>query len=88
MPDHSPQNERQLKDGTSQLLRGGAFILAIGLVAMALLLSVLGGVGMEGAHSNMGWLALITGMMCLPFGLMLFLLGFAKWLRQRSLRLK
>ena len=73
-------------DGTTQLLRGGSLILLIGVIAMALLMTVLGGVGVEGARSNMGWLTLITGMMCLPFGLMLTALGAAKWLRRRNLK--
>ncbi len=72
-------------DGTKQLLRGGSLILLIGVVAIGLLMTVLGGVGVEGAHNNLGWLALITGAMCLPFGLMLTALGFAKWLRNRNL---
>ena len=75
-------------DGTTQLLRWGSLILAAGVVAVGLLMTVLGGVGVEGARSNMGWLALIAGMMCLPFGLMLTLLGIAKWLRRRSLARK
>jgi hypothetical protein len=75
-------------DGTTQLLRWGSLILAAGFVAIGLLMTVLGGVGVEGARSNMGWLALITGMMCLPFGLMLTALGVAKWLRWRSLTRK
>jgi hypothetical protein len=75
-------------DGTTQLLRWGSLILAAGFVAIGLLMTVLGGVGVEGARSNMGWLALITGMMCLPFGLMLTALGVAKWLRRRSLSRK
>jgi hypothetical protein len=72
-------------DGTTQLLRGGSLILLIGVVAVGLLMTVFGGVGVEGARSNAGWLALIVGMMCLPFGLLIFTLGFAKWLRRRSL---
>ena len=75
-------------DGTRQLLRGGSLILLIGVVAIGLLMTVLGGVGVEGAHNNLGWLALITGAMCLPFGLMLAALGVAKWLRKRSLSRK
>jgi hypothetical protein len=75
-------------DGTAQLLRWGSLILAVGLLAVGLLMTVLGGVGVEGARSNMGWLALITGMMCLPFGLMLTALGLAKWLRRRGLSRK
>ena len=73
-------------DGTSQLLRWGSLILATGVLAIALLLTVLGGVGVEGAHSNAGWFALIVAMMCVPFGLMLTTLGAAKWLRRRNLR--
>jgi hypothetical protein len=72
-------------DGTTQLLRWGSLILLIGLVAIILLMTFLGGVGVEGAHNNAGWLALITGAMCLPFGLMLAVLGAAKWLRKRNL---
>lgn len=76
----------QADDGTRQLLRGGLSILGFGLLAIVLLLTVLGGVGVDGARTNMGWLALVIGMMCVPFGLMLGVLGFAKWLRGRSLR--
>jgi len=75
----------QSADGTSQLLRWGGAILALGVVAFALLMTAFGGVGVEGAHNNAGWLALIVGAMCLPFGLMLFALGAAKWLRNRSI---
>jgi hypothetical protein len=77
--------ERIANDGTTQLLRGGSLIMIVGLVAFILLMTTLGGVGVEGAHSNAGWLALITAMMCLPFGLMLAALGAAKWLRNRRL---
>ena len=81
-----PQQESDLPDdGTTQLLRWGSLILAAGVAAIALLMTILGGVGVEGARSNAGWLALITGMMCLPFGLMLTALGVAKWLRRRNI---
>jgi hypothetical protein len=73
------------EDGTRQLLRWGSLITAVGGAAVALLMTVFGGVSVEGAHSNPGWLALIVGMMCLPFGLMLSVLGTAKWLRRRSI---
>ena len=73
-------------DGTNQLLRGGLSILGFGLLAVALLFTILGGIGVDGARSNAGWLALVIGMMCVPFGLMLSMLGAAKWLRRRNLR--
>jgi uncharacterized membrane protein YidH (DUF202 family) len=73
-------------DGTRQLLGGGLSILGFGLLAITLLFAVLGGVGTDGAHTNAGWLALVIGMMCVPFGLMLSALGLAKWLRRRNQR--
>jgi len=85
MPSKNGQIKDGIEDGTTQLLRGGSLILLIGAVAIGLLMTVLGGVGVEGAHNNLGWLALIAGAMCLPFGLMLTALGVAKWLRRRSL---
>jgi uncharacterized membrane protein AbrB (regulator of aidB expression) len=80
-----PQRQTPSTDGTRELLRGGSLILAVGLFCLILLLTLFGGVTLEGAHSNAGWLALIIAAMCLPFGLLIFTLGFAKWLRNRSL---
>jgi hypothetical protein len=71
-------------DGTRELLVSGSLIIVVGVVCMGLLMTVFGGVSVEGAHSNSGWLALILGMMCLPFGGMLLVLGVAKWLRNRG----
>jgi hypothetical protein len=85
MANVSEISGQEQNDGTRQLLQGGAIILLMGSVAFGLLMLVFGGVGVEGAHNNAGWLALITGAMCLPFGLMLFALGVAKWLRKRGL---
>jgi uncharacterized membrane protein YidH (DUF202 family) len=73
-------------DGTRALLRAGIAILAAGIAAAVLAATVFGPIGIHGPHSNGGWLSLMAAMMCLPFGLMLFVLGFAKWLRGRRLR--
>jgi uncharacterized membrane protein YidH (DUF202 family) len=73
-------------DGTRALLRTGLWTLAIGVVAAVLSATVFGGISRQGPHTNAGWLSLMAAMMCLPFGLMLFGLGFAKWLRNRRLR--
>lgn len=72
-------------DGTRQLLRWGSYTLALGFLMAVLTETVLGGIGEHGPRTNMGWLSLIVTMMCLPFGSMLFLLGAAKWLRNRRL---
>ena len=73
-------------DGTSQLLRAGAWTLAVGALAALSIKILFGGITQQGPHTNSGWFALIVAMMCLPFGLMLFALGTAKWLRNRRLR--
>ena len=73
-------------DGTRSLLRTGAWILVAGVVAALLTATVFGGISRQGPHTNAGWLSLMAALMCLPFGLMLFALGAAKWLRNRRLR--
>jgi hypothetical protein len=72
-------------DGTRQLLQWGASILGAGLVAVALLETVLGGFSPTGASTNTGWFALIVALMCIPFGGLLLTLGVAKWLRNRAI---
>lgn len=73
-------------DGTRALLLTGIWTLIAGVVAAILAATVFGGISRQGPHTNAGWLSLMAAMMCLPFGLMLFVLGFAKWLRNRKLR--
>jgi len=73
------------EDGTRALLRTGIGTLVAGVVAAVLAATVFGGISRQGPHTNAGWLSLMVAMMCLPFGLMLFGLGFAKWLRNRRL---
>ena len=73
-------------DGTRQLLRAGGGTLLAGILAALLTATVFGGIGIQGPHTNSGWLSLLVAMMCMPFGLLLFLLGAAKWLRNRKIR--
>ncbi len=70
-------------DGTTQLLRSGFLMLGVGIVCFLVLFFALGGIDVDGAHSNAGWLTLVFGMMCVPFGLLLTLLGIAKYFRRR-----
>jgi hypothetical protein len=72
-------------DGTRALLLTGIWTLAVGIVAGLLAATVFGGIGSHGPHTNAGWLSLMVAMMSLHFGLMLFALGAAKWLRNRRL---
>jgi hypothetical protein len=82
-----PDSARQVRgdDGTRQLLRWGSWMVGAGLLATALLETVLGGFSATGASTNWGWFALIVALMCLPFGGLLLVLGVAKWLRNRSI---
>lgn len=73
-------------DGTRQLLQWGGSMVGAGVLAAALLETVLGGFGPTGARSNTGWFALIIALMCLPFGGLLLALGIAKWLRNRAIQ--
>jgi hypothetical protein len=72
-------------DGTRALLRAGGGMLVAGAIAALLTATVFGGISRQGPHSNAGWLLLMVAMSCLPFGLMLFTLGAAKWFRNRRL---
>jgi hypothetical protein len=74
---------QQSGDGTRQLLQWGGSMVGTGVLAIILLVTLLGGYSRLGASTNTGWFALIVGLMCIPFGLMLLALGVAKWLRNR-----
>lgn len=83
-----PRRVESSDDGTRQLLQWGSTMTGVGLLAAFLLQTLLGGFGPTGASTNTGWFALIIALMCIPFGSLLFGLGFAKWLRNRRLRRK
>ena len=72
-------------DGTHALLKTGFWILLASLLSLLLTETLFGGIGIYGARSNAGWLSLMFALMGLPFGLMLLVLGGAKWLRNRRL---
>lgn len=87
MKTPAPRNvsqERNRADGTLTLLRAGSGIAGVGIVCLLLIFTVLGGLDRHGPHTNGGWLALIVALFCLPFGLMLLVLGAAKWARNRT----
>lgn len=75
----------QPDDGTRELLRWGATILGVGILAGLLLVTMLGGFSPIGAKTNSGWFAVIIALGCIPFGGLLLSLGVAKWFRNRRL---
>ena len=78
--------DRNRADGTRALLRTGTGIVAVGALSLATIYILLGGIGRNGPHNNTGWFFLIVTLMSLPFGLMLLLLGVAKWFRNVRLQ--
>jgi len=75
----------QPDDGTRQLLLAGVSTLAAGLLSALLTSTVFGGIGIQGPHTNAGWIFLMVALACLPFGLMTLALGVAKWFRNRRI---
>jgi hypothetical protein len=84
-PSSSGLKVQRPDDGTHALLQAGFWIVAGGLLSLLATETLFGGIGIHGAHTNGGWLSLMFALMAVPFGLMLLLLGGAKWLRNRSL---
>lgn len=75
----------QRDDGTRALLIAGFWITVAGLLALLATRLLFGGIGIHGPHTNSGWLSFMFALMGTPFGLMLLVLGAAKWLRNRRL---
>ena len=73
-----------MQPDTRQLLRTGLTISATGAIAAALIFTTFGGiVRHQGPHTNLGWLALIVAIGCLPTGVLTLLLAVVKLLGER-----
>ena len=64
-----------MRPDTRTLLRTGTLIFGIGVISALLAMTVFGGIGRQGPHTNSGWLALMLAMGCLPTGFLTLLLG-------------
>lgn len=73
-------------DGTSALLHAGFWITLVSVFALIATETLFGGIGIDGPSTNTGWLTFMFASMGGPFGLLLLVLGSAKWLRIRRLR--
>ena len=67
-----------MQPDTRKLLRAGTVIFLVGAAGAILARTSLGGIGRQGPHTNLGWLALMVAMGCLPTGSLTLLLGLAK----------
>ena len=66
---------------TRKLLRTGLLIFGTGAVAALLLITSFGGIARhQGPHTDLGWLALMLAMGCLPTGFLTLLLAAMKWI--------
>jgi hypothetical protein len=72
-----------VRSDTRKVLTTGVGIFFTGVLAAGLTETVFGGIGRQGPHTNLGWLALMLAMGCLPTGLLTLLLGVAKMLGDR-----
>jgi hypothetical protein len=73
-----------MQSDTRKILKVGSILILTGAIAAALMLTVFGGVTRQGPHTNLGWMALIVTMGCLPLGCITLLLGVAKLFGNRS----
>ncbi|MGD0796914.1 MAG: hypothetical protein ABR910_04240 [Acidobacteriaceae bacterium] len=73
-----------MRQDTRQLLRTGVGIFGTGVLAALLALTVGGGIGRQGPHTNSGWLALMVAMGCLPTGTLTLALAIAKLIGDRK----
>jgi hypothetical protein len=67
-----------MQPDTRKLLYSGLAIFGTGVLSAAAMLTVFGGVGPQGPHTNLGWLALVLAMGCLPTGTLTLVLAVLK----------
>lgn len=67
-----------MQPDTRKLLRTGTLIFGTGAIAVLLMFTLFGGVTRQGPHTNLGWLALMLAMGCLPTGFLTLLLAALK----------
>jgi hypothetical protein len=73
-----------MQPDTRKLIRTGLVIFTTGAISAALIFTSFGGITRrQGPHTNLGWLALMLAMGCLPTGFITLLLGTVKLLGDR-----
>ena len=72
-----------MQPDTRKFLTVGSVLAGLGILAAVLMLTLFGGVTHQGPHTNMGWIALIVVMGCLPLGTLSLLFGLIKLFANR-----
>lgn len=72
-----------MQPDTRTLLRTGIGIFSTGISAALLTITLFGGIGHQGPHTDAGWLSLMLAIGCLPTGLLTLILALAKLLGER-----
>ena len=72
-----------MQPDTQKLLRTGLTIFGTGILAVAATMTIFGGIGRQGPHTNSGWLALVLALGCLPTGTLTLILAFLKLFADR-----
>lgn len=73
-----------MQQDTRAILRTGLWIFSTGVVSAILIFTSFGGITRrQGPHTNLGWLALMVAMGCLPTGTLTLALGVSKLFADR-----
>jgi hypothetical protein len=67
-----------MQPDTRKLLFTGLSIFGTGAISVLLMFTIFGGITRQGPHTNLGWLALMLAMGCLPTGFLTLLLATLK----------
>jgi hypothetical protein len=73
-----------MQPDTRKLLCTGLTIFGTGVIAVLLIITVFGGIGRQGPHTNSGWLALVLALGCLPTGTLTLFLATLKLIGDRN----
>jgi hypothetical protein len=67
-----------MQPDTRKLLFTGLLIFGTGALSVLLMFTIFGGISHQGPHTNLGWLALMLAMGCVPTGCLTLLLATLK----------